>query len=184
MRIIAGRFKRRTIKAPKGMQTRPTSDKLREALFSILGPEACTNARVLDLFAGTGALGLEAMSRGAASAVFVEQNRKTAAIIRDNIAALGIAEACRVICQDATKSLRFLSGTPPFDLVFLDPPYGKGMVLSALTHLASSGALYSETRVVVEYTAEDALPEADTIYRIDAVRSYGKTLVAFLSIVL
>ena len=118
MRVIAGTYRGRTLKAPKGDSTRPTSDRVREALFSILG-DRVQDARVLDLFAGSGALGLEALSRGAQSVTFVDDDRAAIAAVKGNLAALGADAEVR-----QTDALRFLSTAPlQYDLVFLDPPY-------------------------------------------------------------
>src|SRR3954465_7399669 len=120
MRIVAGRWGGRTLHAPRGRSTRPTSDRVREALFSILGP--LDGARVLDLFAGSGALGLEALSRGAAAATFVERERLALRALRDNVADLG-ADA-EVVAADARVFLRAARERgAQYDLVFLDPPY-------------------------------------------------------------
>jgi 16S rRNA (guanine966-N2)-methyltransferase len=117
VRVVAGEFKGRRLRAPRGMRTRPTADRVREALFSMLGD--VSDARVLDLYAGTGALGIEALSRGAASALFVEREPRAAAAIEENLRSLGLDQA--VLRRDA---LRFLGrGEGTFDLVFCDPPY-------------------------------------------------------------
>ena len=167
MRIVAGTHGGRRIAAPRGRDVRPTSDRVREALFSILGARV-TGARVLDLFAGTGALGLEALSRGAAGATFVD--RDTAAV-RANLEALGLeAEVHR---RDA---LAFLRGGPgPFDLVFLDPPYRQASVLGpelagTLPAVLAPGAL-----VVSESDRRDPLdlPGLETLDE----RRYGDTLI-------
>ena len=120
MRVIAGRLGGRKLVAPRGLSTRPTSDRVREALFSALG--AVTGARVLDLFAGTGALGVEAISRGAARAVFVESARPALAALRENLGALGLAESARVVPQLAERALGAVIAEGPFDLIFADPP--------------------------------------------------------------
>jgi 16S rRNA (guanine966-N2)-methyltransferase len=150
MRVIAGRLGGRRLKAPSGRATRPTSDRVREAVFAMLGDieAAC----VLDLFAGTGALGIEALSRGARRAVFVERDARVVSVLNGNLAALGIASAAvevrRVDARQALQSARARKET--YDLIFIDPPYGQahewGLELSAtLPSLLSPGA-----RVVVE----------------------------------
>jgi 16S rRNA (guanine(966)-N(2))-methyltransferase RsmD len=125
MRIIAGKFRGRRLKSPPSLQTRPTSDRLRETLFNILAPRI-VGARVLDLCAGTGAVGIEALSRGAAHATFVDQSRKMGALIEENIEALKVDEnEIEIVTSEAFDFLRKLSkkATPPFDLIFFDPPY-------------------------------------------------------------
>lgn len=126
MRIVAGTLKGRRVAAPTWAGLRPTSDKLRETLFNVLAPRI-EGARVLDLFAGTGAIGLEAVSRGAASVVFVERDRRAQALIADNIRHCGVVDRCVIIRDEVARALTRLRGQPdftPFDIVLLDPPYG------------------------------------------------------------
>lgn len=121
MRIVAGKWGGRRLKAPRGRSVRPTSDRVREAWMSAVAPEL-PGARVVDLFAGSGALGLEALSRGAAEVVFVERSREALKTLRANVSALGAEEDVTVVCDDV---FRFLDRTPrPFDLALADPPYG------------------------------------------------------------
>jgi 16S rRNA (guanine966-N2)-methyltransferase len=149
MRIIAGRFRSRKLKTPEGMEVRPTSDRLRETLFNILAPQI-EGARFLDLFAGTGAVGLEALSRGAREAVLVEANKRAARTIRDNISLLDIADVTLVVEQEAAKALRTLNGQ--FELVFLDPPYSlHGQYDQCLKGLAASALLTPESIVIAEH---------------------------------
>ncbi len=124
MHIIAGRLRRRRLHAPKGLKTRPTSGRVREAMFNILeSRRSLDGAAVLDLFAGIGSLGLEALSRGAASAVFVEDRPAVLQVARRNAEECGVSSACRFQCMDALRYLERYHG-PPWDLVFADPPYG------------------------------------------------------------
>lgn len=127
MRVIAGTYRSRVLKSLKGPALRPTSDRLRETLFNVLGP-AVTGSRFLDLFAGTGAVGIEALSRGASEVVFVENHGPAASLIRRNLETLGISSAAKVLCIDAARGLEKLvakhqAKDPPFDFVFVDPPY-------------------------------------------------------------
>jgi len=179
MRIVAGTFRGRRLHAPKGREIRPTSDRVREAIFSIIGP-AVVAARVLDLFAGTGALGLEALSRGATEAVFVDQSVHAVRLIRSNIELCGVQDRVNVIHGLVNQALRRLAGRgEAFDLVFMDPPYGEGSVhktLSNLGGLARSGAL-----VVAEHGVRDLLPlpgEHQEWSKIQE-RRYGDTAVSF-----
>ena len=169
MRVIAGRFKGRTLRAPKGMRTRPTADRVREALFSMLGE--VSGARVLDLYAGSGALGIEALSRGAVSAVFVERDARAASAIRDNLRALGLEQAVRR--QDALRFLGATEGT--FDLVFCDPPYDSvpriaGPLAERLPALLSQGA-----RIVTE---SDKRMPLELPFELLVERTYGDTRIA------
>jgi 16S rRNA (guanine966-N2)-methyltransferase len=159
MRIVGGRFRGRGLAGPRSSAIRPTSDRLRESLFNILKhaydlPDAET--RVLDLFAGTGALGLEALSRGAAHALFVESGVEGRGLIRTNIERLGLTGVTRLLRRDATDLGR--AGTiAPFDLVFCDPPYGKGLGERALISAAAGGWLKPEALCVLEERAGAAV---------------------------
>lgn len=159
MRIIAGQHKGRSLAAPKGMTTRPTSDRTRESLFNILAhaPWAppLEGARVIDLFAGSGALGLEAMSRGAAFCLFVETDHGARGAIRDNIEALGLFGHTRLHRRSATDLGEKPAGVgAPFNLAFLDPPYHKGLVQPALDGLIS-GKWLSEDAIAMAETGSD-----------------------------
>lgn len=179
MRVIAGRFKSRCLKAPRGMDTRPSSDRLRESLFSILGWERMQGIRVLDLFAGTGALGIEALSRGAAQAVFIDQHPEALKALHDNIKTLGLEKESRILRWDIRKNLRCLRDEAPFDLIFMDPPYGKGLTAIALSHLQSSGLVHAASLLVCEHTEDDPLSTIQGFTLLD-LRIYGYTRLAFL----
>jgi 16S rRNA (guanine966-N2)-methyltransferase len=172
MRVIAGRLGGRRLRAPRGRVTRPTSDRVREALFAMLG--SVEGARVLDLFAGTGALGIEALSRGAENAVFVERDARVVSVLSGNLTALGItAEAAEVRRLDALAALQSArAGKETYDLVFIDPPYGQahawGPQLSAMLPLL----LVPDARVVVESDRRAPLELAVTL---DRERCYGDT---------
>ena len=150
MRIIAGTHRGRRIVAPRGRDTRPTSDRVRENAFNLIGP--VDGADVLDLFAGSGALGLEALSRGAKFAQFVDDGAEARALIRQNVEALGLAAATRIFRRDATK-LGAAHPVAPFSLVFLDPPYGKGLAEQALASALEGGWLTGEALIIVEESA-------------------------------
>src|ERR1700724_4644896 len=146
MRIVGGRLGGRTLAAPKSQNVRPTSDRSRESLFNILAhryDDPITGARVLDLFAGTGALGLEAMSRGAAFALLIDDGAEARALIRQNVEALGLGGVTRIFRRDATK-LGAVHPNEPFGLVFLDPPYRKGLAERALVSAHEGGWLTAE----------------------------------------
>src|SRR5213078_3463604 len=155
MRIVGGRLRGRALVAPKSQAIRPTADRLREALFNILMhayDDPITGARVLDLFAGTGALGLEALSRGAKFAQFVDDGADARALLRQNVEALGLAAITRIFRRDATK-LGPVHPVEPFSLVFLDPPYAKGLAEKALASARDGGWLTADALIVVEEAA-------------------------------
>jgi 16S rRNA (guanine966-N2)-methyltransferase len=156
MRVVGGRLRGRTLAAPQGSTIRPTADRLREALFNILihaYDDPITGARVLDLFAGTGALGIEALSRGAAFALFVDDAADARALLRENVTTLGLGGASRIFRRDVTK-LGPVHPLEPFSLAFLDPPYGKGLAEKALASAREGGWLTSDALVVVEEAAK------------------------------
>jgi 16S rRNA (guanine966-N2)-methyltransferase len=152
MRIVGGSMRGRTLAAPRSQAIRPTADRLRESLFNILMHaygDPVTGARVLDLFAGTGALGLEAMSRGALFTLFVDDGAEARALIRENVAALGLGGTTRIFRRDATK-LGPAYPVAPFSLAFLDPPYGHGLAEKALASARDGGWLTPDALIVVE----------------------------------
>jgi 16S rRNA (guanine966-N2)-methyltransferase len=156
VRIVGGRLRGRALAAPKTQSIRPTADRLRESLFNILihaYGDPMTGARVLDLFAGTGALGLEAISRGAVFAQFVDDGVEARALQRQNVEALGVAAITRIFRRDATK-LGSVHPAEPFSLVFLDPPYGKSLAEQALTSARDGGWLSDGALIVVEEAAD------------------------------
>jgi 16S rRNA (guanine966-N2)-methyltransferase len=156
MRIVGGRLGGRTLAAPRSHNVRPTSDRLRESIFNILEhryDDPVGGARVLDLFAGTGALGLEAMSRGAVFTLFIDDGAEARALIRQNVEALGLGGVTRIFRRDATR-LGAAHPNQPFGLVFLDPPYRKGLAEASLASLRDGGWLAPDALVVVEEAAD------------------------------
>ncbi len=181
MRIVGGTLRGRKLSAPEGQAIRPTSDRVRESIFNILahGIEGfdLDGIRVIDLFAGTGALGLEALSRGASFCLFVDESAEARGLIRSNADALGVTGQTRIFRRDAT-SLGPTS-TGQFGLAFLDPPYGKGLAGKALAELRDGGWLLAEAILVVEETEgafNDIAPGYDLLDR----RTYGDTEVTLL----
>jgi len=153
MRVIGGKFRSRILKSLKGQALRPTSDRLRETLFDVLGTGA-TGSRFLDLFAGTGAVGIEALSRGATHAVFIEKHPPAARLIRENLASLGVESEAEVLCGDVLKILEksALRGSSPdatFNFVFLDPPYAATDRYREVLHFLGSSTLLAESATVI-----------------------------------
>jgi 16S rRNA (guanine966-N2)-methyltransferase len=177
-RVIAGRFRGRSLETPSGLATRPTGGRVRESLFGILGP--LDGARVLDLYAGSGALAIEALSRGAAFAVLVERDRRALAAIRDNLAALSLENETRVLSLPVERAISVLSTEEPFDLVLCDPPWAMGeSALPLLGKLAISGRLRPDARVVLEHPSREKPVAPEGLVRFDQ-RSFGDTGLSFL----
>lgn len=177
LRIIAGIAKGRTIKAVKGMKTRPTSDRVKEALFSIL-QDKIADAKVLDLFAGTGNLGLEALSRGARSAIFVEKDWDAIGVIRDNINSLGLSEG-KLIKGDVFKVIDSLGKREQFDIIFADPPYRKGFAEKVISAIDKSRILALNGVLVVEQgKGEEKISEAGGLTLVRDEK-YGDTFITF-----
>ncbi|HEY7459271.1 MAG TPA: 16S rRNA (guanine(966)-N(2))-methyltransferase RsmD [Xanthobacteraceae bacterium] len=181
MRVVGGKFRGRTLQGPKSNAIRPTSDRLRESIFNILAHaygDPVTDARVLDLFAGTGALGIEAISRGARFALFVEDSAEGRAIIRANVDALGLGGVSRLFRRDATK-LGAAHPVEPFSLVFCDPPYGKGLAEKSLASARAGGWLLPGALVVVEESAEAKFSAPEGFEQLER-RDYDETEISIL----
>ncbi len=182
MQIVAGRHKGRVLAAPEGETVRPTSARAREALFDILAHarfstrELIEGAHVLDAFAGTGALGLEALSRGAADAIFLERDRDARALLAANVKSLREDANARVLAADATRPPR---ADGPCDLVFLDPPYGENVAAAALEALAEKGWIAEGAVIAVELPAKRNFTPPHGFSPLDE-RRYGKTAICFL----
>lgn len=178
MRIIAGRLKGRRLAAVRGA-IRPTADRVREAIFNILGP-LVPEAQVLDLFAGTGALGIEALSRGAGRAVFVENQVSALQVLRRNLAQCQLMEAGQILPQDAVRALAALAARGErFDLIFLDPPYSQGLAEAIVPLVARTGLLAPEGILVVEHRRDEDLAETYPPLARRDQRRYGATLISF-----
>jgi 16S rRNA (guanine966-N2)-methyltransferase len=184
MRVIGGNLKGRSIKAPSGADVRPTSDRVRESLFNVLlnGRNAIdlNGATVLDVFAGTGALGLEALSRGAAHAVFVDSSRQSLACIKENAETFNVGDVVSIVSGDA----RSLGKPPPImvngaDVVFLDPPYKKDLAIPSLEHLLNRDWIAEDSMIIVETESDLELPPVDGFDTVDS-RKYGAARIAFL----
>jgi 16S rRNA (guanine966-N2)-methyltransferase len=180
VRIVGGRFRGRPLTGPRTMAVRPTSDRLRETLFNVLAhayEDPVEGARVLDLFAGTGALGLEALSRGASSVLFVDDSTEGRGLVRANVDALGVAGITKVFRRDATR-LGAVHPNQPFTLVFCDPPYGRDLATAALASAAKGGWFAPGALVVVEEAAGAALTLPAGLTPLEE-RDYGDTRVVF-----
>jgi len=183
MRIVAGKFRGKTLTSPEDDSIRPTADRVRESVFNILASRLGPNfdgLKVLDLFAGTGALGLEALSRGAAHVVFVDTGAEARGLIRDHIEAFGAGGTTKLLRRDAT-SLGPAGTMGPVDLVFLDPPYGRSLGEQALASLKAGGWLHPETLLVLEESSDVTvdLPEGFTL---DDRREYGAAAAHFVTV--
>ena len=181
MRIVSGKHRGRTLSAPKSQAIRPTADRLRESLFNILTHsygDPVEGARVLDLFAGTGALGIEATSRGAAFTLFVDNGAEARALLRNNVEALGLGGVTKVYRRDATN-LGPAHPVEPFSLAFLDPPYGKGLAEQALASLRDGGWLTPGALLVVEEAKAAAFAAPDGFEELER-RAYDDTEFVFL----
>jgi 16S rRNA (guanine966-N2)-methyltransferase len=178
MRVIGGEFKGRQLSVTRGRLVRPTSDRVREAIFDILGP-VWTFRRVLDLFAGTGSLGIEALSRGAEEAVFVEQSKGALTVLKENLKALGLKAKVWVLPVPVKKGITVLGERGEvFDLIFMDPPYGTAVVGKTLEEIARRGILASSGLIVAEHATRDRilLPRG---LELAQQRRYGDTTVSF-----
>lgn len=174
MRVIAGSARGRRLKPIPGRSVRPTSDRVREALFSLVGPGPAPSP-VLDLFAGTGALGIEALSRGAEQGVFVEADRRVAAVVRHNLDSCGFAPQARIEIRDAERFLDHLDRLAPFALVLLDPPYKKGFIERCLQALGQPGWLAEQGRVFCEAEAGLELAPGYGLLSAGRHKRYGDT---------
>ena len=180
MRVVGGRFRGRTLAGPKSDAIRPTSDRLRETIFNVLAHgygDPVEGARVIDLFAGTGAMGIEALSRGAAFCLFVEEGAQARGLIRENVEALGLGGATRLFRRDATR-MGAAGQNPPASLVFCDPPYGKDLAPRALKSCADGGWLSPGALVVVEEAQGAGVALPDGFEELER-RDYGETKVLF-----
>jgi len=180
MRIVGGRFRGRALKGPASDAIRPTSDRLRETIFNILAhgyDSPIEGARVLDLFAGTGAMGLEALSRGAAFALFVDDSAAARGLIRENVETLGVGGQSRLFRRDATR-MGAAAPNEPFSLVFCDPPYGKGLAEKALASCAAGGWLAKDALMVIEEAGDATLTFPEGFASIDT-RPYGEAQLVF-----
>ena len=170
MRVITGSARGRRLKEIEGLETRPTTDRVKEALFSVIQFDI-EGRRVLDLFAGTGQLGIEALSRGAESAVFVEQRKDAVQAVRENLVVCGLSDRARVVSGDA---MSYLKSGEKFDLIFLDPPYASGLLEQALSDIAGFDICREHGIIMAESPADAVLPALEAPYRLYREYRYGK----------
>ncbi len=181
MRVIAGKFRGTRLQEFMGDDIRPTADRLRESIFNIIGPQI-KGKRVLDLYAGTGAMGIEALSRGAQHAIFIDNNAKALDLIRRNIVRTKARDQTTIISWDIARNLRCLQNHLDSDLIFIDPPYGQGLIEKSLINLLPSQAAFGT--IVVEHDVREPLQSLPEGITLEDQRRYGKTLVSFLNGVL
>ncbi len=183
MRVIAGKYKGRRLQAPRGRDIRPTSDRLRESIFNIIGA-AVAGHNIVDIFAGTGAMGIEALSRGAAHAVFIDKHHQALDVVRTNVNPLETSSRhWDIIRWDAGLNLSCLAALDlSFGVAFIDPPYNKGYADRALENLATSNAMVPGGLVVLEHHHLEGISLRDKGMSLQDQRRYGKTLVTFLRI--
>jgi 16S rRNA (guanine966-N2)-methyltransferase len=180
MRVVGGRLRGRVLTGPKSQTIRPTADRLRESLFNILVHaygDPIGGARVLDLFAGTGALGVEAVSRGAAFALFIDETAEARALIRENVAALGLGGVTRIFRRDATK-LGAAHPVEPFSLAFADPPYGRNLGIAALVSARDGGWFAPDALIIVEEAAKSGFAAPEGFSELER-RAYDDTELIF-----
>ncbi|WP_026487216.1 16S rRNA (guanine(966)-N(2))-methyltransferase RsmD [Caldanaerobius polysaccharolyticus] len=179
MRVISGTARGVKLYCPEGSDVRPTADRVKEAIFNIVQFNV-SGAVVLDLFSGSGALGIESLSRGAEKAVFVDKSKVSVRFIKRNLLSTKLMDRAMVFCMPVEKALKNLKG--PFDLIFMDPPYSKGLIIPTLWEISRRGVLKDEGIVVVEHEAKDVLPdEIENLVRYKQ-REYGRTSVSFYKI--
>ncbi|MFK7902394.1 MAG: 16S rRNA (guanine(966)-N(2))-methyltransferase RsmD [Nitratireductor sp.] len=181
MRIVGGEFRGRRLATPQSNKIRPTTDRTRESLFNILNHKvAFEDARVLDLFAGTGALGLEAVSRGAKYVLFIEESAEGRGLLRSNVETFGLQGKSKIWRRDATK-LGPSGNMGQFDIIFMDPPYGKSLAEGALAQLIEGDWLSKDATIIVEESAGN-LPQNPTGYRIVDERAFGETSIGIFEL--
>lgn len=180
MRIIAGKYRGRRLRAPSGRRIRPTSDRLRESIFNIIGPDI-QGKTILDIFAGTGAMGIEALSRGAEHAVFIDKHPAALECIRANIGPLAIPDQWDIIRWDVAPNLDYLAKRAMrYDYAFIDPPYNRGLATQALENVVACDAMASGGLIVLEHHRREKVVCGDNRITLLDQRRYGKTLVSFL----
>lgn len=180
MRIITGSAKGTQLKAPRGLATRPTADRVKESVFNILG-DIVIDAHVLDIFAGTGNLGLEALSRGATAAVFIDNSTESIDIIKANAERTKLTARTEIYKNDVTRALdKFVQNGRSFDLIFCDPPYNQGLIQIVLDRIENHSLLKPKGILVIEHSKHEKITDDWNNLQLRRVERYGETLVSFL----
>jgi len=181
MRIISGTSKGRKLATPRSQSLRPTSDRVKESIFNILRVEM-EGKVVLDLFAGTGNLGIEALSRGAKKAIFVEKGRQAIRLIQRNLTPLGLEERSEIVPKDANQAIGILKQRgESFDLILMDPPYEKGLIQKTLIKLSSHPIYHKDSILVIEHNRREPLPDTAARWNLIRQRRIGDTIISFLT---
>lgn len=181
MRVISGSAKGRKLKAPEGLTTRPTTDRIKESLFNIIAGDLY-ECRFLDLFSGSGGMGIEALSRGAQKAVFVDNNKNSVYVIKENIKATRFEGRAKVLNRDVSSAILMLGSLgEKFDIIFMDPPYNRGFVESTLTYIVKAGILADDGYIIAEQSQEDKIPDVQGL-EVFRVKDYKITKMTFLSV--
>ena len=181
MRVIAGSARRLNLVTPKGMETRPTSDRIKETLFNILAPHLY-NVNFLDLFSGSGGIGIEALSRGAASATFIEKNKDALACIRKNLETCKFTDKATVIGSDVMSALYNLRPKDKYDIVFMDPPYGQGLEKPVLSILGNTDIIGDDTMIIIEAGLDTDLSFVNKLgFCVNRTKAYKNNMHVFLT---
>jgi len=181
MRIISGASKGRRLVTPKSQAIRPTSDRVKESIFNLLGEEVEGKA-ILDLFAGTGNLGIEALSRGAKRALFVEKGRQAVRLIQRNLSQTGMREQSEILPKDVSRAIGILKQRgESFDLILMDPPYEKGLIQKTLLKLQSHRIYHEDSILIIEHDRREPIPEKLEGWTLIRQRGIGDTVISFLS---
>ncbi|WZL74798.1 16S rRNA (guanine(966)-N(2))-methyltransferase RsmD [Clostridiaceae bacterium 35-E11] len=178
MRVIAGSLKGRRLKTPKGIETRPTTDRVKESIFSIIHAHIIDSI-IIDLFSGTGNLGIEALSRGAEKVFFVDKNKNSIQLIKENIESMGLKSKSEILFCDALKAIKQLASlSHKFDIIFMDPPYSKGLILPCMEAINAEDMLKEDGIILVEHDTKDTLP--DNVGRLikRKEKKYGNTMIS------
>ena len=184
LRIIGGELRGKKLYTIPGTLIRPTAGRLRESIFNILSYQI-KEAIVLDLFAGTGAFGIEALSRGAESAVFIDNNKTALSVVERNVQSCAVDNRSRIIRWNIVKNLNCIKSIgSTFDLVFMDPPYNNGLIKPSLINLHASGSLGKEACIIVEHNYLEPIPEISKQFELIDQRKYGKKLISFIKYVM